>query len=120
MHVVFTADGSVESGGFAASYSSGSAGAVVPTPQPVAVPLVPATAGPASGPAASPGASPSGPCSGATTLSSSSGTITDGPANYSPNQNCQFTITTGSAISLSFSSLATEVNYDFVKVYDGP
>ena len=101
--MVFTADNSIESGGFEAAYSSG-AGAGVPASP------APAFASTASSP---------GPCSGTTTLSSPAGTITDGPGIYSPNQNCQFSISTGSWITLTFSSLATEANYDFVKVYDG-
>ena len=52
-------------------------------------------------------------------MTSPAGSISDGPASYTSNQNCQFTISTGSAITLSFTLFDTEAGYDFVKVYDG-
>jgi len=115
MHVVFSADDSVEAGGFDASYYSGSA--AVPSVQVPAVPAAPVPAGPVAVPA--PATSSTVACSGSSTLTSPSGSISDGPASYSSNQNCQFTISTGSAITLSFSSFSTEAQYDYLKIYDG-
>ncbi|MDD3875031.1 MAG: C10 family peptidase [Bacteroidales bacterium] len=62
-------------------------------------------------------------CSGITTLTANSGTITDGSGNlnYNNNANCQWIIkpTNASAVTLTFTSFSTEANYDFVKVYNG-
>ncbi len=55
----------------------------------------------------------------ATTLTASSGTISDGPGDYAPNLRCSWLIQAGSAVSLSFSAFRTEAGYDFVDVYDG-
>ena len=53
-------------------------------------------------------------------LASSSGTISDGPANYASSAQCSWLIQTGgSAVTLTFSAFATEGSYDFVKVYSG-
>ena len=84
---------------------------VVPTVRAMPRPLNPAAV---SVPSAS-----SGPCSGAVTLSSPSGSLSDGPSDYLASQTCAWTISTGSAITLSFSDFATEAGYDFVKVFDG-
>jgi hypothetical protein len=68
-------------------------------------------------------AAASGQCNGLVTYNGPSGTITDGSggASYGLNQNCQFLIqpTGVSNISLSFTSFETELNFDFVKIYDG-
>ena len=49
---------------------------------------------------------------------SSEGTITDGPAIYSNNEECRWLVEAdGGAISLVFSQLDVEYNYDFVTVY---
>lgn len=45
--------------------------------------------------------------------------MSDGDGNYPPNSNCQFRVTSGSPIELRFDSINLELNYDFVKVYDG-
>ena len=58
-------------------------------------------------------------CSGATSLTSSSGTISDGPDSYGPNVQCSWLIQTGAAVTLTFSAFATEGGYDLVKVYSG-
>ena len=60
-----------------------------------------------------------GQCSGPVTLTAPSGSISDGPGNYSPSQSCSWTASTGSIITLSFNSFRTESGYDYVKVYDG-
>ncbi len=58
-------------------------------------------------------------CFGATSLTSSSGTISDGPGSYGHYVQCSWLIQTGAAVTLTFSAFATEVGYDFVKVYSG-
>ena len=62
-----------------------------------------------------------GQCSGTLTLNSGSGTITDGPGNYSSSQNCSWLIqpTGGGAITINFTSFSTESGYDYLRVYDG-
>ncbi|CAI8306142.1 MAG: Bacillolysin [Flavobacteriaceae bacterium] len=64
-----------------------------------------------------------GYCSGTTTLTSSSGSFTDGSGSnlYANNSDCSWLIQppNASSISLSFSSFDTELNYDGVIVYDG-
>jgi len=64
-----------------------------------------------------------GYCSGTTTLTSSSGSFTDGSGSnlYANNSDCSWLIQppNASSISLSFSSFDTEFNYDGVIVYDG-
>ncbi len=42
------------------------------------------------------------------------------PANYASNVQCDYRITTGKTIYLSFDSFSTEECCDFVEVYDGP
>jgi MSHA biogenesis protein MshQ len=54
-----------------------------------------------------------------TTYSTPTGTVSDGDGSYSNSQACSWTISTGSAITLSFSQFNTETYYDYVKVYDG-
>jgi len=54
-----------------------------------------------------------------TTYTTLTGTVSDGDGSYSNSQACSWTISTGSAITLSFSQFNTETNYDYVKVYDG-
>ncbi len=70
------------------------------------------------------GNSPNSYCSGTTTLTAPSGTVTDGSgtANYNNNSNCKWVIAPAGAtqISLTFTSFDTEPNYDTVFVYDGP
>lgn len=63
-------------------------------------------------------------CSGGTTtLTAASGSFSDGsgPSNYTNNLNCSWLIQPVgvSTITLSFTSLATEINADFVNIYDG-
>lgn len=62
-------------------------------------------------------------CSSTKTISDSLGTITDGSGtnNYADNTDCKWLITKSSAksITLTFKSLSTETNYDYVYVYDG-
>ncbi len=61
-------------------------------------------------------------CSGATTLTATSGSFSDGSGanNYDNNQFCSWLIQPGSGtISLNFSSFSTEVNNDRVLVFDG-
>jgi len=63
-------------------------------------------------------------CTGTTTnLSAQSGTFADGSStnNYANNTNCSWLIqpTNATAITLSFSTFNTELNYDGVIVYDG-
>jgi hypothetical protein len=66
------------------------------------------------------------PCSGATTLTGTTGSFDDGSEfnNYNNNQSCSWLIQpTGSAagdtITVSFSSFALETCCDFVRLYDG-
>lgn len=63
-------------------------------------------------------------CSGTTSLTNSTGTITDGSstANYNNNSTCKWVIAPPGAtqISLNFTSFDTETTYDLVNVYDGP
>ncbi|MCS7189561.1 MAG: T9SS type A sorting domain-containing protein [Bacteroidia bacterium] len=63
-------------------------------------------------------------CQGTTVLTSPSGTFSDGSGNsdYTNRTNCRWLIQPAGAswIELSFSSFNTELNYDFVEVYDGP
>ncbi len=70
------------------------------------------------------GNDPNSACSGTTSLSASSGTITDGSgsANYGNNSNCKWVIAPAGAtqITLNFTSFNTEATYDFVTVYNGP
>ena len=41
------------------------------------------------------------------------------PSNYGHHQNCYWTLTSNTRITLSFESFLTEGNYDYVRVYDG-
>jgi Zn-dependent metalloprotease len=63
-------------------------------------------------------------CSGTTTYTNTTGSITDGSgtANYLDNSNCKWLIKPAGAtqITLNFTSFSTEANYDTVFVYDGP
>ena len=59
-------------------------------------------------------------CAGSVTLSGATGSLSDGPGDYLPNALCSWRISVpGSAVTLSFSSVSLEANYDFVKVYQG-
>lgn len=62
-------------------------------------------------------------CSGQTTLTASSGTISDGSgsSNYTDNQSCSWLIqpSDGGKVQLTFSAFTTEATYDMVKVYNG-
>ncbi|MFN5209330.1 MAG: CUB domain-containing protein [Bacteroidota bacterium] len=62
-------------------------------------------------------------CSGNQTLTTATGTITDGSgtSNYGNNSNCSWLIQPAGAtsITITFSALSTELNQDFVKVYSG-
>ena len=62
-------------------------------------------------------------CSGASTLTAGSGTISDGSGSnyYSNSQNCSWLIqpSSGGSITLDFTSFDTESGYDYVRVYDG-
>ena len=68
------------------------------------------------------GNNPNNFCSGTTSLTAPSGTITDGSGsvNYDNNANCKWVIAPvgASQISLTFTAFDTEANYD--TVYDGP
>ena len=70
------------------------------------------------------GNDPNNACSGTTSLTSSSGTFTDGSgsANYGNNSSCKWVIAPAGAtqISLNFTAFNTEATYDFVRVYNGP
>ena len=59
------------------------------------------------------------PCSGSTLLTAQSGSISDGPGLYPASTKCEWTISTGSPITITFSMLAIESGYDFVRLYDG-
>jgi len=93
MTIVFSSDSSVEAAGFYATVTS----AVAPAAR---------------------------DC-GAGTVSASSApiTISDGSANYAKFANCRWTVaatgTSPSSITVSFTSFATETNYDFVKIFNG-
>ncbi|HOY32603.1 MAG TPA: C10 family peptidase [Bacteroidales bacterium] len=62
-------------------------------------------------------------CSGTTTLTANSGTITDGSGSqyYDNNANCKWIIkpTGASSVKLTFTAFNTESGADFVKVYNG-
>ena len=105
MYVEFTSDSSVENIGFSATYSRGGGSSPVSpstdffetTPTPTAHDCQ----------------------STVTTLTAPTGTISDGPGLYSNSASCSWLIQTQSAVKLTFSELATEANYDFVRVYAG-
>lgn len=67
---------------------------------------------------------PPTPCTGTTTLTSNTGTFSDGSgtSNYLNNTNCSWLIlpTNGLNIALNLLTFDTESNFDFVTVYDGP
>ena len=107
LYVVFTSDSSVNDAGFEATYATAA------TP-----PSAPSTAIPAAVPTASP-RSLAVACSGTTLLTSASGRLSDGAGDYAPNSACSWVINAPGAITLTFSSIALEANYDFVKVYRG-
>ena len=94
--------------GFEATYSSSATPSVAPagffeaTPSPGAAPIDPTQA-----------------CTGTVTLSSAAGSFTDGPGQYAANSACEWSISGPGAITLTFSAVALEANYDFVKVYGG-
>lgn len=62
-------------------------------------------------------------CGGGTILSTPTGTLNDGSglSNYGNNQQCYWFISPpcASSVTLSFSQFNTELNYDFIIVYDG-
>lgn len=62
-------------------------------------------------------------CSGTTTITTTSGTFSDGSGanNYADDSDCKWLIqpSGASSITLNFTSFDTESGYDFVKVYDG-
>lgn len=62
-------------------------------------------------------------CSGTTTLTSNSGTITDGSGSqyYDNNSDCRWLIkpTGASSVQLTFTAFNTESGLDFVKIYNG-
>ncbi|MFY8034722.1 MAG: CUB domain-containing protein, partial [Flexibacteraceae bacterium] len=62
-----------------------------------------------------------GVCAGNVTLTSPSGTLTDGPGVYVSNATCSWLINgvPNSTFRFSFTALATERNYDFVRIYNG-
>jgi hypothetical protein len=70
-----------------------------------------------------PTSSSSGSCSGTTTLTSSTGTFSDGSgsSDYQDDADCKWLIQPGGAstVTLTFSSFSTEEGYDSIKVYDG-
>lgn len=70
------------------------------------------------------GNDPNNACSGTTSLTAPSGTLTDGSgsANYGNNSSCKWVIAPAGAtqISLNFITFNTEATYDIVTVYDGP
>lgn len=65
----------------------------------------------------------SGGCSGTVTLTTCSGNISDGSgsSNYNNNLDCRWLIqpSGASAVTLNFQTFDTELNYDFVIVYNG-
>lgn len=89
MCVKFTSDASTTLGGWSANYN-----ATIVTPS----------------------------CSGVTLLTTPTGTFTDGSgaANYTNNQQCYWYVAPpcASSVTLSFSQLNTELNYDGIAVYD--
>ena len=63
---------------------------------------------------------PLGRCSGTVLLTGPTGSLTDGPGNYDDSAECIWSIDApGAAVTLVFSELDLEANYDFVKVYEG-
>merc|ERR1712070_196307 len=96
--------------GFTASYSTGS-GSLPVTPSVPTVGTPPAVM--------TPPFSSGGVCTRSTTLTASSGTLSDGPGIYSNDLTCSWLISTGSQVTLSYSNFNTETGYDFVKVYQG-
>jgi hypothetical protein len=90
--IVFSSDSSIEAAGFAATVTS----------------------------SVKPAARDCG--AGTITASSTPITLSDGPANYARLANCLWTVAaTGASpsITVTFTSFATETNYDFVKIYNG-
>ena len=57
----------------------------------------------------------SGSCECSPSSGASSGTISDGPGDYSSNQNCEWVIS-GTAVSITFTEFRTEPDYDYVTV----
>ena len=57
----------------------------------------------------------SGSCECSPSSGASSGTISDGPGDYSSNQNCEWVIS-GTAVSITFTEFFTESNFDYVTV----
>lgn len=70
------------------------------------------------------GNDPNNSCSGTISLTSSSGTFTDGSgtANYGNNSTCKWVIAPAGAtqISLNFTAFNIEATWDLVRVYNGP
>ncbi len=60
-------------------------------------------------------------CNGLTTLSTASGSITDGPGNYENNANCKFLVQVPGAtfIDFNFSEFNTQANSDIIRIYQG-
>jgi hypothetical protein len=106
--VVFSSDSSVNGNGFEASYTSGASLEPAETPVPV---LDAQTAVPLSLPTVA--------CSGSVTLTSLSGSISDGPGAYLSNSACSWLINAAGPVTLTFDEVNLEANYDFVKVYSG-
>lgn len=65
----------------------------------------------------------SGYCNGTTTITTSSGTFSDGSGtnDYADDSDCKWLIqpSSGGVITLDFTSFSTEAGYDMVEVYDG-
>ena len=116
MFVEFTSDDSVVRDGFVATWQ-----ASPPTAEPTAAPTNVGDTNPPVTPMPTGAPSPAwATCAtSGTTYTTPTGTVSDGDGSYSNSQACSWTISTGSAITLSFSQFSTERGYDYVKVYDG-
>ena len=104
LYVVFTSDSSVSAAGFVAGYRSVSGGStpapqLLPTLQPQSTVTPPVS---------------DAPCSGSTALTAPTGSLSDGPGDYSNGMSCTWQITASSAVLLSFSQFNTESGYDWV------
>ncbi len=66
-------------------------------------------------------APPATACSGTVQLAVSTAAIGigDGPGNYANSASCTWVVSASGPITVTFSELNTEANYDFVKLYDG-
>jgi hypothetical protein len=125
--VRFTSDASVQLDGFVIRYAYASGQPSVPSLVPPSAPslLPPSLSAPLTSPTPTVApvfASPAGggsQCSGAQSLSGSSGQISDGPGAYSANAQCSWSIVSTSPIVLRFLQLDLESGYDFVTIYAG-